>query len=381
MKFNVRSLLVLLFSASFLISCGGGGGGGGGSSSSDSENPFTLSVIDSTGDVGLFSSITTGSIHILYYDNDNFNLKYASASSASGPWTIDNTIDTSGNQVGEFFNSIFLDSSGYVHVTYYDIEASLLKYATNATGSWVVEDDLDTSGDDVGMYSSAAIDSTGNIHISYYNSNTGEIKYVTGTAGSWGVPDSFDNIGASLGLDRSLISLAIDSSNKVHIAYYDSNTGNLKYTNNVSDTLDKKVTTIDTGGVGLAVHLAIGPSDDSVHISYNDDTNADLKYATCSADCKTALNWTKEIVDGENDAGNYTSIAVDTNGIVHISYHEFTNDTLKYASGTSGSFSTEVVDDSTGVGDYTSIAVDASRVHISYYDDTNGALKYATRAK
>jgi len=80
--------------------------------------------------------------------------------------------------------------------------------------------------------------------------------------------------------------------------------------------------------------------------------------------------------------GEYTSIAVDAGGSVHISYFDYTNRDLKYATNASGSWQTYTVDSAGDVGEYTSIAVDAGgHCHISYYDDTHdGDLKYATNA-
>ncbi|MFP4171237.1 MAG: hypothetical protein ACLFUV_09525, partial [Methanomassiliicoccales archaeon] len=92
-------------------------------------------------------------------------------------------------------------------------------------------------------------------------------------------------------------------------------------------------------------------------------------------------NWTVSYVDSENDVGQYSSIAVDSEGAVHISYYDDSVQNLMYANDTSGSWTVTVGDSAGDVGRYSSIAVDSSdHVHISYYDDSNGALKYATNA-
>ena len=44
-----------------------------------------------------------------------------------------------------------------------------------------------------------------------------------------------------------------------------------------------------------------------------------------------AAGWTIETVDSEDDAGDYTSLALDSGGNPHISYWEAANDDLKYA--------------------------------------------------
>ena len=72
-------------------------------------------------------------------------------------------------------------------------------------------------------------------------------------------------------------------------------------------------------------------SNDAVHISYYDTTNKDLKYATCASSCSSASSWTTTSVDTTGIVGPYTSIAIDSNDAVHISYRDATNSDLKYA--------------------------------------------------
>jgi hypothetical protein len=82
--------------------------------------------------------------------------------------------------------------------------------------------------------------------------------------------------------------------------------------------------------VGTSTSIAIG-SNDAVHISYYDATNKDLKYATCASSCSSASSWTTTSVDTTGIVGSYTSIAIDSNDAVHISYRDSTNSDLKYA--------------------------------------------------
>jgi hypothetical protein len=104
--------------------------------------------------------------------------------------------------------------------------------------------------------------------------------------------------------------------------------------------------------------------------------------------------WQYEIVDSSPGVGIDASIAIDSNGNVHISYYDETNDTLKYATNASGSWVTETVD-SSGSGvhffssdvHFTSIAIDSdNKVHISYYLKPallpvgSYNIKYATNA-
>ena len=65
-------------------------------------------------------------------------------------------------------------------------------------------------------------------------------------------------------------------------------------------------------------------------ISYYDQTNGDLKRAWYNG------NWNTQTIDSTDDVGHYTSIALDSNGSIHISYCDITNSVIKYATSDSG---------------------------------------------
>ena len=82
--------------------------------------------------------------------------------------------------------------------------------------------------------------------------------------------------------------------------------------------------------VGLWTSLAIDSANNE-HLSYYDQTNGDLKYVKKTA----GGSWgTPEIVDSSGDVGQYSAIAVDSSGGVHIVYQRYyssSNGDLKYA--------------------------------------------------
>ena len=90
--------------------------------------------------------------------------------------------------------------------------------------------------------------------------------------------------------------------------------------------------------------------------------------------------WKKKVVDESKQFSNFYSraIAVDAGGHPHIVYG---GRHLYYAYYDGSRWHRKTLDSSPGVGQYASMAIDTSgMVHISYYDATNYDLKYITNA-
>jgi hypothetical protein len=79
------------------------------------------------------------------------------------------------------------------------------------------------------------------------------------------------------------------------------------------------------GSTGEYTSIALD-SDDNSHIAYYNNTEGGLKHAWHDGG-----SWHREMVDAGDNVGWWTSIAVDSNGYPHISYHNFTASALKYA--------------------------------------------------
>ena len=112
------------------------------------------------------------------------------------------------------------------------------------------------------------------------------------------------------------------------------------------------------------------------HISYHDSTNGNLKYAKWNG-----YAWSIQTVDGAKDVGQYCSLALGSDDKPQITYLDSSNYNLKYARWTGTTWTISTID-STGTqgGAYFeegSLVVDfQNKPHISYC--SNDSLKYAT---
>ncbi|OHA46729.1 MAG: hypothetical protein A3A80_02620 [Candidatus Terrybacteria bacterium RIFCSPLOWO2_01_FULL_44_24] len=237
------------------------------------------------------------------------------------------------------------------------------------------------SGGDVGDYDSMALGSDQFARISYYDASNKDLKFVRCTnhdctAKNITTVDSTGDVGYRYS------SIYLGSDDFARISYYDntSNNRDLKFvrcTNN--DCTNKNITSADTtGDVGQFSSMALG-SDGYARISYYDNSGGNLNFLRCTdSDC-TASN--KTSVDTSGDVGKYTSITLGSDGFARISYvYAGNNDDLKYVRCTNADCTTKNITtvDSAAEVDYpTSIALGSDGyVRISYYDDASDDLKF-----
>ncbi|HEV8265075.1 MAG TPA: Ig-like domain-containing protein [Gemmatimonadales bacterium] len=174
----------------------------------------------------------------------------------------------------------------------------------------------------VGLYASLAANSSGGLSVAYQDFGNDAAKYAA--AGSGNVAVAGGGVGA-------FTSLAIAPANRLHLTYFAA--GDLRSATCASSCLVQAnwaSTTVDTlGNVGAFSSVAVDAGG-RVHVAYFEDGNGDLRYATCPGPCSPAA-WTVGIVDTAGRVGIGSSLLVDSQGALHVTYEDQSNGTVKYA--------------------------------------------------
>jgi hypothetical protein len=347
----------------------------------DRQLTWVTSVLHGAG--GRFGSIAIDNndkVHIAHFGYD----QSAYSNQESVLYHTTNAGETWLNEIVERVGvadgiSMAIDSNGGIHISYQATDGLYgLKYAYRAGNSsaWVISS-IDTTGT-VWQYSSLAVDSKNNrVHIVYGNEDNGSLKYATNTIGesdNW-VTETIEN--DISGQVHS--SIAVDADGRCYIAYR-AQTSTLRF---VSGSLNSwsTPTTLDSGGVISGISIALDGSN-NVHISYHLGGLTAIKYATDSGGAWAV----QQLADSDSDTqGKHTSITVDSSDNIYISYYKesSTNAALKIIQNIDGIWSDHTIDedgDKDGTGKYSSISLDSeNRIHISYYRENGSELRYAVQ--
>ena len=335
---------------------------------------WACETVDSTGDVGQYSSVdyyyhagglvTSRKIGIAYYDATNEALKVAiwSCSLLGGcGWDIatvdDPPIGTSGR-----YASFRFDSDGIAHVSYqhyhvlspYPPSYSLMHaYYVGSGGNCGVGDasekwqcDAVESLDGSGYYTSLVLTSDNRPAIAHYNYSADVLRLCPFSGNSW-FCETIDALGGKY------TSLALDGAEHPHIAYYGSDGSNdavLRYAHyvgnggNCGPFTTYQCDTIDEMGAGTGISLAIDPSGLPV-IAYQDSSDNfapsvlniarpmeayNITGGNCGPDLGLFRTWQCDTIDNATQGGgggylseaDYASVGVNSAGLVFIAYNE-----------------------------------------------------------
>jgi len=299
----------------------------------------TMSIVEQAAGIGSYTSLaigTDGKPVISYYDASHGDLKVAhcnDAACAGGNETL-SIVDSSGD-VGSY-SSIAIGTDGNPVISYYDATNDDLRLARcndpACTGGNETLHTVDSAGD-VGSDDSLAIGSDGNPVISYLDRTNDAVKVAwcddpaCGSGGNTRTPVDSGRVG-------QYTSIAIGADGYPVISYYHGD-GNVDlkvvHCNDQSCVGgDEAVSVVDSGDVGAFTSIAIGIDGNPI-ISYYSTANHALKLARCNDSACAGSDEARSIVDPAPFTGGYSSIAVGTDGNPVISYYDATNADLKVA--------------------------------------------------
>jgi hypothetical protein len=342
---------------------------GFGSGNCGPNNSWLCTTVDSSGDVGKYSSIAinpvSSEIGIAYYDATTGKLKYAYGEiCATCSWSIDivdEPILFPTDSKGQYA-SLKYNSTGKPYIAYYfentsgvdalmvangDVSGGNCGYGS-AAGKW--QCDTIQTGEGVGQYASLALDGSGNRRIAYYDGVNGDLWYATSHSGTNCGPggntwlcypvDSANDVGKHA-------SLYMDNGNDFHIAYYDATTDELKYAVDVGsggncgvfgsaqcEAIDSMRTGSHPMGISMAEDSAYYPIiayqavDGSLNVAR---PVAALGLSGGGGNCgpeNPFSTWYCETIDPDNPwvpyrNGDYASIALHPSGLATIAYFGF----------------------------------------------------------
>jgi len=220
-----------------------------------------------------------------------------------------------------------------------------------------------------------ALDNGANPHIVYFS---GDLYYAYQSDSTWYINDIHSGVGW-------YPSIAIDSNGFAHFSYFASEPWRLYYATNQSGIWRSEILEyLQVSYTSIALD-----SSDNPHISYRADGPDDLKYARrvgSGGNCGYGVGdvtpngvWDCQVVDSTDDAGRYSSLALDSSDLPHISYRDATNDRLKYARWISSPPGWQIETLTSG-GSFSSIALDGSDTpHIGFVGDGARGSWYARK--
>jgi len=270
---------------------------------------------------------TTGGEEIIITGTGFMDMAFKNVTSDGEAYTW--TISTANYVTSSGYNpSIGVDSNGIVHIVHQQWEDDELWYSTYDGTSWSHSKIKDCNGC---RNIDIVIDSNDNIHLAHYlkqSGTTGYLKYEMYDGTSWIDQWSTSNV------QNDQVAIALDAQDNPHISF--SNAGTVCSGSKLAyhDGSSWSVLTIDSSNtyVGCDSSIAID-SNGFVHVAYRNHNNMDMMITS-----NISGPWQKYSIDGGIGVGYHSAMDIDSNDELHVVYST-TNagNGVKYATGLSGS--------------------------------------------
>jgi hypothetical protein len=236
--------------------------------------------------------------------------------------------------------NMVMDSENNMYVVYNNetVEQVFVGKSTDLGETWT-QYEVTTDSSSTGKWQQVpaiAIDSKDNLHVVWSGQTTTNskynIRYASSTTGgvSW---SNFKMVtsGSASQIYNGYPSIAIDSNDKIHLSWFGTNptytNRNIYYINRTSTGTWGTVAmvTSDTANLGHRMSSIAVDTENNVHISWyglssSTDTTTDIQYR--KMDSATGVWGSKEVLTSAG-TNSYPSMAVDLDDNVHIAWHTF----------------------------------------------------------
>ena len=343
---------------------------------------WTVEPVDYTSKFTALAVDKEGNVHLAYYGGESSELKYAFRARATGKW-FNLSLE---KQLGNFAVNIALDPAGDPHICY---TPGVLKHAFWDGKKWQIQE-IDSGHGTVEYNCSMTFARDGTPHLTWYQTRGPggasflHIKHAVKKEGVW--------YAKTVDYDRECgkwNSLVIDSQGLPHVAYSAFPPGDLKYA--FSDGKDWHISAVDWAGggktrnsTGMGISLKLDPENRFVMSFYEAPINADntgpgegvLKLARL-IDGKWKIEAIAPVLKSIGWAEFTSDLVFDKQGRPHIRYED--GGAVKHAYWDGSKWRIQiVVQPGSETSLYSSMKIDADdTLYISYKDPVDGSLKVA----
>ena len=311
---------------------------------STSSSDFPAITVDSSDNIHVVWTDATN----LGSDGSDIDIFYTRYDALTSTWASTDVVSTE-SDASSNIPSIVVDLLGNVHVTWEDNtdyggtdKDIFYKYYDCLAEMWSTTEVVSTESSETSTYPSIGVDSLRNIHITwcdytdYLGSGTDAdifYKRFNASTSMWSTTEVISSISTS---NSYIPCLSIDSSDNVHIVWYDSTDYGGSGTdedilyrgwNSKASTWNLVEVVSTESTLGSRYPSIFIDNSDKIHVTWSDATDYegsgsdwDIFYKSYT----TLTDWTTtEIVSAESSGlSDYPSIAVDPFGIVHIAWSD-----------------------------------------------------------
>jgi PKD repeat protein len=361
------SLLVVVLALSFTVPAAAG---------------WVTEIVASPGDQGLFATIAVDStrlMHAAWYDA-SVGVLYYGYRDYNG-WQV--TQIDAGNR-GRHASIAIDPLTDLPAIAYYSQADNRPKYAWYDGVDWTLEFIGDDAGEIEGDFIDLAFKNDGTPYVSYHYDNgafhTMGLKVGYRDSSDVWVVSRIDTVTSAAGVSQfgEHTAVAFSTANQPQVAYRGDSfwTPQQKFAWQADSGWDFEAT-LDFDFAGSWADLALDSGDNVFISSWNTEW--------LGQECVCVINnvggsWNLDNVEcGDNDFGSWTSIKVDGDDVVHLTYYG--DGELRYAVDEGEGWEIVTIDDNDGdghTGAYTSLALDdRGAPYIAYYDELHHDMRVA----